>query len=478
MTVGALATALNRDDDAPVLWTSSAEPLRRQQVRLAAERLAARIGDRDGQLLWVATDDPYSTLLAVAAATGRGRPAVVPVSTPAGACPALAAGGRPQLVLQAGTTQVGAWALGEAIETLDMRDDGCAVGRSELRDGSVSFWSSGTSAQPRLVEIGAERIDASIGGVAAILELGQDDRSLCIAPLDHTLGLLTSVVAALAAGGGVLLATGLRPSVVAQLCDRAEPTWCAAAPATMRVLTARDGPSNRLRFLRTSGAPLPPTLASELSERFGGPTINAYAMTEAPGEIASQGLHGPRRAGSVGRPTLCSVDVRMIESVEGVAAGVGAVWVSGPNVVTAGRDGWLDTGDLGRMTEDGELVLCGRADDLINRGGQKVSPEQLEATAAGYPGVAECAAFPIPRGDSESLVGLAVVSSDLTDPVSESAVRRYLAHRLPREILPHRIQVVAALPHTARGKVSRRQLADRLGLVAEPADPSVTGTEE
>lgn len=471
-----IASALQRDDDAALWWSVDAEqPMTRQRLTRTAERLAAHIGDRGQDRVWIATDDPEWAMVAWTASAGRCRPAMLPAATPAGACPAFAASSHPTLVLHAGPSGVVDWAQGAGVATLDVAAPQ-PVGRTDVLPGGVSLWTSGTTRGPRLVDITAGHIDAVVAGLTERLQLTSDDVSLGIAPVDHTLGLLTSITTPLAAGGQVLLAAGRRPSEVAALCARAAPTWCSAAPSTMRLLTATKSGTARMRFLRTSGAALPPSLSDQLDARFHAPVIAAYALTEAPGEVASQSLHELPTPDCVGRPTLCRVQIRPADPDLNLPIGAGQVWVAGPTVVTDAADGWLSTGDLGLLNADGQLQLLGRVDDLINLGGQKVSPLWLEDTVRQHPAISECVAFAIPQpGTADSQVGLAVVA---TTELTASTLRRFLSERLPRTSLPHQIRIVSALPRTSRGKVLRSDLAQALGLTAQPhRDRKVTGTD-
>ncbi|MEV0289157.1 AMP-binding protein [Kribbella sp. NPDC050820] len=457
------------DENQIVVWSQGRPPLRRGDLRLRAAQLAHRIGDRSGELVWIATADPRATLLAVTAAMGRCRPAVVPVTVPAGGLPALCSGGLPTLVVHDSASVAAGWARSAGIATLDV--DATTPGPDvDLRAGSIGLWTSGSTGRPRLVELQPSHIEAAVTGVIGILGLSPLDISLGIAPLDHTLGLLTSAFAALAAGGGVVLAPGGSVSSLRHLCAQAPPTWCAAAPTAMRLLPA-IGDLPALRFLRTSGAGMPPDLAERLENRYGVPAVNAYAMTEAPGEITSQPLvrAASRRSGSVGVPTLSRVEIRPADVAAGPDPDIGTVWVSGSNILTGSADGRLNTGDLGYLTTDGELVLTGRLDDVVNRGGEKISPHWVETVTAAHPDVAECAAFPLPQATGDTLLGLAVV---LRGPTDERTVRHYLAGRLSPAALPHRIYIVPQLPRSARGKLTRRLLAVQLGLVAStPPDP-------
>ena len=216
--------------------------------------------------------------------------------------------------------------------------------------------------------------------------------------------------------------------------------------------TSVEWPS--LRVLRASAAPTAPRLAAELEGRFAVPFISAYTMTEAPGEIASQDPFGARTPGTVGAPTISEV------SVEG-----GEILIRGPNVAVSSGDEWLRTGDLGNIANDGTLTISGRKDDLINQGGLKVAPGDVEAAVLRHPAIAAAVAFPIPHASLGNTIGLAVVACEGAI-VDRAMVRRVVMAGLPRHQWPASIVVCDAIPTNARGKVARRSLASALGLEA------------
>jgi acyl-CoA synthetase (AMP-forming)/AMP-acid ligase II len=214
-----------------------------------------------------------------------------------------------------------------------------------------------------------------------------------------------------------------------------------------------------LRFLRASSAPLPDALVASLEEHYAVPVVNAYVMTEAPGEIASQELHGDRRRGTVGRPTLCEVDIRP-ESGPAAAGTGGEIWIRGPNLastVAASAGGWLPTGDIGLFDDAGFLRITGRNHDIINQGGLKIWPPDVEAVVLRHPAVGAAVAFPIPHDGLGETVGLAVVPAS-GRTVDRTEIRRLLMADLPRYAWPSTIVICADIPRSARGKIQRHVL--------------------
>jgi acyl-CoA synthetase (AMP-forming)/AMP-acid ligase II len=199
------------------------------------------------------------------------------------------------------------------------------------------------------------------------------------------------------------------------------------------------------------------------------PLLSAYGMTESSHQATSEPLpqHGPLKQGSVGRAT--GVDLRVVDwNGHPCPAGiVGEVWVQGPTVARgyladpaetarSFADGWFRTGDLGSLDEDGYLFLTGRIKSLINRGGEKISPEHVENILAGCPGVAEAAVFAIPDATYGQRVGAAVVVVCEGESLGSEQILQYCRNRLSAFEVPDRLEVVAALPHTAKGALDRR----------------------
>jgi acyl-CoA synthetase (AMP-forming)/AMP-acid ligase II len=418
--------------------------------------------------IWVHVRDPYLHVVATLGSLRHGSVALIEPTGPQAAFDRLAALCPPALVVcDADGAGVVRWARGHGypVRIVDRSPDGYGAGtRTGGGDGALlQFFSSGTTGAPKCLGVGAPQLVAAVRGVAHRLRLGPDDVSLSIAPLTHTLGLVTTVLVGLAAGGSVAFADASSARDVLDTITATQPTWCAATPSAHRLLyrlasAGLDWPA--LRLLRSSAAPLPDELAAELESHFQVPVLNAYAMTEAPGEVASQGLAEERVRGTVGRPTLCEVQVR---SADGLApAGKpGEVFVRGPNVVprdpSATPGSWQATGDIGVLDAAGVLRLTGRTADVINKGGLKVWPPDVEAAALRHPQVRTAVAFPIPHRGLGEAIGLAVVPREGTT-VDSGQVRRLLRSELPREQWPSSIVVWEQVPLNARGKVDRRGL--------------------
>ncbi|MFF2847340.1 FadD7 family fatty acid--CoA ligase [Streptomyces sp. NPDC058001] len=357
---------------------------------------------------------------------------------------------------------------------------GGAAGELTPQDALVLF-TAGTTDRAKMVPLTHANVAAGVTAVCATYELGTADGTVAAMPFFHGHGLLATLLASFAGGGRVVLPSRGRFSAHTFWDDMeiAHATWFTAVPTIHQILLARSAQeypgrqAQPLRFVRSCSAALPTATAQSLEDLLGAPLLSAYGMTESTHQAAGEPLprNGTRKPESVGPAT--GVDLR-IADVDGHACPPGAegeVWVSGPAVArgylgdpteTAHSyvDGWFRTGDLGLLDTDGCLFLTGRIKNLINRGGEKISPEHVEEVIADCPGVAEAAVFPVPDATYGQRVGAVVVVRE--GEATESArILRHCRTRLAPYEVPERLQVVTALPHTAKGGLDRRELITR-----------------
>ena len=336
---------------------------------------------------------------------------------------------------------------------------------------------SGTTSKPKGVPIRQRNLAASARAVAATYGLAGEDASHCVMPLFHVHGLVASTLATLASGGSVIAPRRFSASTFWPDSAKHGATWYSAVPTIHRILLSRaeegaaDHGGNGLRFARSCSSALPGPLMEAFERRFELPLVEAYGMTEAAHQMASNPLPpGERRAGSVGRATGTEIAILDDDWRPVADGGVGEVCVRGPGVVDAYRanpeataasfrDGWFRTGDSGVLSADGYLSLSGRLKELINRGGEKISPHEVEDALLGHPDVVEAVAFAVPDAKYGETVGAAVVARS---PVGEDALRAHCDGRLAAFKVPVRIHVVDAIPKGPTGKVQRRLLAEQL----------------
>ncbi|MER5760507.1 FadD7 family fatty acid--CoA ligase [Streptomyces sp. NPDC002082] len=461
------STGLRRGDAIGLLCANSAEFV---VALLGAARAGLVVAPLDPAL-------PGSQLTARLEALGARAVLLGPAA--AGARPA-ARTGVPTWPLRVSASRAGTATVSLDTGTPPVRRAGGAAGGLSDRDALVLF-TAGTTAGAKMVPLTHANVAASVRGICATYELGPGDGTVAVMPLFHGHGLFASLLASLAGGGRVLLPARGRFSARTFWDDvrAVDATWFTAVPTIHEVLLNRaetefPGPrAPRLKFIRSCSAPLNTATQRALERTFGAPLLSAYGMTESTHQAASEPLpaRGHLKHGSVGRSS--GVELRIVDAHgRPCPAGTqGEVWVHGPTVtrgylgnpVETARsfvEGWLRTGDLGSLDEDGYLSLTGRIKNLINRGGEKISPEHVEDIIAGCPGVGEVAVFAVPDPVYGQRVGAAVVVREGED-VGPEQILRYSRDRLAPFEVPDRLDLVAELPHTAKGALDRQAVEAR-----------------
>jgi len=305
-------------------------------------------------------------------------------------------------------------------------------------------------------------------------------------PLFHVHGLLGALCSSLSAGGSVICSPGFYAAEFFNWMAEFTPTWFTAVPTMHQAILARATTiggvprPHRLRFIRSSSSALSPRLMGELEEAFGVPVIEAYGMTEAAHQMASNPLPpGKRKPGSVG--IAAGPEVAVMDEANRLApAGVtGEIVIHGEGV-TAGYEGnlaanqqaftnsWFRTGDQGHLDAEGYVFLTGRIKEIINRGGEKISPREIDEVLLDHPAVAQAVAFAIPDSKLGENVGAAVVLRDRA-VATETDIRNFAARRLVHFKVPSRIVFLAEIPKGPTGKLQRIDLARILKLTGEKA---------
>ncbi len=356
-----------------------------------------------------------------------------------------------------------------------------AGGMAEPDDIALLLHTSGTTSRPKLVPLSQRNITASARHIGATLALTATDRCLNIMPLFHIHGLIGAVLSSLAAGGSVFCTPGFNALRFFAWLDEAAPTWYSAVPTMHQAILARAERNReviarrKLRFIRSSSASLPQPVMGELEAMFGCPVIESYGMTEASHQMTSNPLPPlSRKAGTVGRaagPEVAVVD----EAGRPLPAGTsGEVVIRGPNV-TAGYvanpaanasafgDGWFRTGDQGVLDADGYLTITGRLKELINRGGEKISPREVDDLLMTHPAVAQAVTFALPHDKLGEEVAAAIVLREGRS-ATERELRDFVSARLADFKVPRKLVFLAEIPKGATGKPQRIGLAAKLGL--------------
>ncbi len=375
-----------------------------------------------------------------------------------------------------------------------LRAEGAAAGAPDAAaagpdDIALILHTSGTTSRPKIVPLLQRNVAASARHIGASLALTPADRCMNMMPLFHIHGLLAAISSSLAAGASIWCAPGFDALRVFGWLDAARPSWYTAVPTMHQAILAR-APRNadavaraRLRLIRSSSASLPPQVMVALSETFGCPVIESYGMTEAAHQMASNPL--PPRAqkpGSVG--VAAGPEVRVAHEIENrllAMDATGEVVISGPNV-TPGYEGnpeanaknffeadgrrWFRTGDQGAFDAEGYLCLTGRLKEIINRGGEKVSPLEVDAVLMDHPAVAQVVTFALPHPKlGEEVAAAVVLREGMT--ATEREIRDFAAGRLADFKAPRKVLILDEIPKGATGKLQRIGLAEKLGLAAE-----------
>jgi acyl-CoA synthetase (AMP-forming)/AMP-acid ligase II len=350
-------------------------------------------------------------------------------------------------------------------------------------DTALLLHTSGTTSRPKLVPLSHRNLIASAGHIAATLRLSAQDRCLNIMPLFHIHGLVGVLTASIRVGASVFCSPGYNALRFYSWLTDSRASWYSAVPTMHQANLARAAhnraaiETQKLRFIRSSSSSLPARVMAELEETFGCPVIESYGMTEATHQMTSNLLPpGMRKAGSVG--VAAGPDVRlMAEDGTLLADGaVGEVVIRGPNVTagylnnpaanaTAFHDGWFRTGDLGQFDGDGFLTIEGRLKEIINRGGEKISPREVDEALMAHPAIAQAVAFALPHEKLGEEVAAAVVLRD-SMTTDERALRDFLSARLADFKVPRKILILDEIPKGATGKLQRIGLARKLGLAS------------
>ena len=347
-------------------------------------------------------------------------------------------------------------------------------------DIALVLHTSGTTSRPKIVPLAHKNIAASAANIRNTLKLTANDRGMVIMPLFHIHGLIAALSAPLSAGGEVCCTPGFNALKFFSWLDEVKPTWYTGVPTMHQAILLRAAgnqevlKSHRLRFIRSSSSALPPTVIAELERVFGVPVVEAYGMTEAAHQMASNPLTGERKPGTVGPsggPAIRIVDETGTELPRG---GTGEIVIKGPNVMTAYEnnpkanadafyDGWFRTGDQGVMDEDGYVAITGRLKEIINRGGEKISPREVDEIIMEHPAVHQCVTFAMPHDMlGEDVAAAIVLRQGLA--ATDKELREFAAARLAPYKVPRKILILDQIPVGATGKLQRIGLAQKLGL--------------
>ncbi len=354
-------------------------------------------------------------------------------------------------------------------------------GPAQPEDVSMVLHTSGTTSRPKIVPLSQANLCASAQNIRRTLQFTAADCGLNIMPLFHIHGLIAGVLAPLAAGSQVFCTPGFNALRFFGWMDEARPTWYTAVPTMHQTILSRAGKNaeviarHPLRFIRSSSSSIPPQVIAEIEEVFGAPLIESYGMTEATHQMCSNPLPpAVRKPGSVGvaagpEVAIMDLDGRLLPRGE-----TGEIVIRGENVTLgyeanpkanaeAFHDGWFRTGDQGVMDDEGYLRITGRLKEIINRGGEKVSPREVDEILMDHPAVAQVVCFGMPHDKLGEEVAACVVLRE-GQTATERDLQTFVATRAADFKVPRKIVFMDEIPKGATGKLQRIGLAAKLGL--------------
>ena len=355
------------------------------------------------------------------------------------------------------------------------------TGYAEPEDIALVLHTSGTTARPKIVPLSHTNVCATAWNIQKSLALTSEDCCLNIMPLFHIHGLMAAVLSSLGAGASVCCTPGFNALKFFAWLKGVNPTWYTAVPTMHQAILGRAArnleiiKASNLRFLRSSSASLPPQVMKALEETFNAPVIEAYGMTEAAHQMASNPLPpGARKPGTVGVAAGPEISIMDKHGEHLPPGSIGEVVIRGPNVTfgyqsnpeanaTAFTDGWFLTGDQGVIDADGYLRLTGRLKEIINRGGEKISPREVDEVLLDHPAVAQAVTFAMPHDKLGEEVAAAIILKEGTS-ATESDIRKFASERLVNFKVPRKVLFLKEIPKGSTGKLQRIGLAQKLGL--------------
>ncbi|MEA5574844.1 acyl--CoA ligase [Anabaena sp. UHCC 0451] len=349
----------------------------------------------------------------------------------------------------------------------------------EADDIAMILHTSGTTSRPKRVPIRHRNLIASANNIISAYSLTSADITLCLMPLFHIHGLVGCLLATLASGGTLICPNGFNALEFWKLVETYKPTWYSAAPTMHQTILARAirnqeiVKNNPFRFIRSSSASLAPVIIEQIENTLNSPVLESYSMTEAAHLMSTNPLPPKiRKPGTVGYGF--NVDVGIMDDEGNLLSqgSLGEVVVKGANVIdgyennpdanaTAFVNGWFRTGDQGKIDEDGYLRLTGRIKELINRGGEKISPLEIDDVLLRHPAVSEALAFAVPHKSLGEEIHAAVV---LKLEVSEKELQQHCLKMLADFKVPKQIHILESLPRGATGKLQRLAMAKLLNI--------------
>ncbi len=350
-------------------------------------------------------------------------------------------------------------------------------------DDALLMYTSGTTGRPKGVRLTHKNLIAGGMNTALAHELNARDRALCVLPLYHINGLCVTLMAPLGSGGSVVMPPSFSVSSFWNTLETEQCSWFSVVPTQISYLLHEPQDNfqkpKKLRFGRSASAPLSPEVQQNFEQRFQLPIVETMGLTETAAQILSNPLPpGTRKIGSPGTAAGNQVMIANPQGKQLPTNQEGEIWVRGANVMRGylnnpeataeaiSPDGWLRSGDLGKMDDDGYIFVTGRLKELIIKGGENIAPREIDDALYSHPAVIEAAAFARPCENYGQRVEAAVVLSD--EPgIDEKGLIDHCLTRVGKFKTPDRVYLLKELPKGPSGKVQRRKLAETYELISE-----------
>ena len=356
----------------------------------------------------------------------------------------------------------------------------CLLDQNKGDDFCLILHTSGTTSRPKQVQLSCTNIISSALNIANVLELKKADRGLNIMPLFHIHGLIASLLSSVVVGSSLVCTSGFNALNFYANINAFKPTWITAVPTMYQAILSRASRNKEiikavnLRLLRSSSAAMPVATIESLEHVFQCPVIEAYGMTEASHQMASNFLGSIRKPGSVGKPA--GPEIALFKDNKFITSRntVGEIVIKGSNVTKGYKnnkkaneenffDGWFKTGDLGKFDEEGFLFISGRIKEIINKGGEKISPKEVDEALMKHKAVFQAVCFSVKHEKLGEDIAAAVVLKE-GKTVDHKELKTHLSKSLTTFKIPRQILILDEIPKGNTGKIQRIGLAKKLGL--------------
>ena len=348
-------------------------------------------------------------------------------------------------------------------------------------DEALVLHTSGTTSRPKIVPLSNLNVFTSAVNISKSLKLTADDHCLNIMPLFHIHGLIAVLSASAKVGASVCSSNGFNALKFLDLAETQNITWYSGVPTMHQAILLRAQKNSdkakklNLRFIRSSSASLPPVIFEQLNDIFQTPIIEAYGMTEATHQMASNPLppaiQKPGLVGMPAGPEICIMNDKNEKLSQGQ---IGEICIKGDNVTNGYENNpeankqsfvnnWFRTGDEGFFDKDGYLKISGRLKEIINKGGEKISPLEVDNILMDFPPIDQALCF----GYKDKMLGediAAAIKLKESKSCTEDDIKSYANEKLAKFKIPKKIFIVEDIPKGATGKLQRIGLAKKFGL--------------